>query len=201
MFRSRKGLYGYFNAEKKRRILMTVITYAVPLILLAAGIMMTKTRNNILTVVAMVCVIPAAMSTVGMIMMLFRKSISKEEYDAIDPHIGTLTFAYELYMTSEKQNALVDCVVFCGNEVVGLVTDPKTDLKFAQSHLQKMLRSAGYKVSVHMLGDVKHFTDRLDTLNEHAKELRKGIPFTPDERYPGFDREDMIREAALHISL
>lgn len=201
MFKSKKGLYGYFDAEKKRRILMTVIFYAVPICLLIAGMLLTDTRNNILTVVAMVCVIPAAMSTVGMIMMLMRKSIPKEEYEAIDPHIGSLTFAYELYLTSEKQNALVDCVVFCGNEVVGLVTDKKTDIKFAQNHLQKMLRSAGYKVSVHMLGDVKHFTDRLDTLNEHAEELRKGIPFTPDERYPGFDREDLIRQAALHVSL
>lgn len=180
---------------------MTILLYVFPLCLLAIGINITKTRNNILTVVAMVCVIPAAMSTVGMIMMLMRRSIPKEEYDEIDPHIGTLTFAYELYMTSEKQNALVDCVVFCGNEVVGLVTDRKTDIKFAQSHLQKMLHSAGYKVSVHMLGDIKHFTDRLDSLNEHADELRKGIPFTPDERYPGYDREDMIRDAALHICL
>lgn len=201
MLKSKKGLYGYFNAEKKRRIILTILSYAAPLAVLIIGIAVTKTRNNLLTIVAMVCIIPAAMSTVGMIMMLMRKSIPKEEYDQIDPHIGTLTFAYELYMTSEKKNALVDCVVFCGNEVVGLVTDPKTDLKFAQDHLQKMLRSAGYKTSVHMLGDVKHFVQRLDTLNEHADELRAGIPFTPDERYPGFDREDMIRQAALDISL
>lgn len=201
MLKSKKGQYGYFRTEKRRRLIFTLASFGIPLLILISGILYTGSKNNILTVVAMVGMIPAAMSLVGMIMMLMRKSISKEEFDAIDPHIGVLTYAYELYLTSEKQNALIDCLVICGNEVVCLVTDPKTDRKFAGDHLSKMLRADGYKTSVHVLTDVRHFTDRLDQLNAHADDLRAGIPFKEDPRYPGFDREDLIRQTALNVSL
>ncbi len=201
MLKSKKGQYGYFDAEKKRRLITTLGFFAIPILLFISGILYAGSKKNLLTVVAMVGFIPAAMSMVSLIVIFLRKSISKEEYEAIDPHIGVLTYAYELYLTSEKQNALVDCLVICGNEVVGLVTDEKTDLRFAKDHLQKYLRTDGYKVNVYMLPDVKHFIERCDSLNEHADSLREGIAFTPDERYPNYDREDMIRHCALNLSL
>lgn len=201
MLKSRKGEYGYFNAEKKRRLLTTLALFVLPIGLYAIGLHIAGRKANILTVVAMVGFIPAALSLVGLIMIMMRKSIPKEEYDQIDSHIGSLTFAYELYLTSEKQNALVDCICICGNDVVGLVTDPKTDARFAQDHLTKMLRADGYKTHVHMFTSIDKFVERLDTMNEHADSLREGIAFTPDERYPGYDREDMIRQTALNVSL
>ncbi len=114
---------------------------------------------------------------------------------------GDLTVAYELYMTSEKQNAMVDCIAICGNEVVGLVTDPKTDRRFARDHLQRMLRADGMKVSVNMLGDLRKFTERMDSLNAHADDLRSGIEFQERDGYSGYGREDLIRHFALNYSL
>ncbi len=201
MLKSIKGQYGYFQSEKKRRALITLGFFAVPILILISGIIYSGSRKNLLTVVAMVGFIPAAISLVNFIVIFLRKSISRELYETIDPHIGVLTYAYELYLTSEQKNAMVDCLVFCGNEIVGLITDKDTDPRFAKDHLQKYLRADGYKVSVHMLTDVRHFTERCDSLNAHADDLRAGIPFTPDERFPGYDREDMIRHAALNLSL
>ncbi len=201
MFKSMKGQYGYFRSEKKRRALVTFGFFAIPILILISGILYTGSKKNFLTVIAMVGFIPAAMSMVSFIVIMMRTSISRELYDAIDPHIGSLTYAYELYLTSEKQNALVDCLVFCGNEVVGLVTDPHTDPRFAKDHLQKYLRADGYKVSVYMLTDVRHFVERCDSLNAHADELRAGIAFKEDPRFPGYDREDMIRHTALNLSI
>lgn len=202
MLKSKKGLYGYFAAEKKRRIIITVVMFLIPLMIFMSGYLYSGSRNNLMTVVAMVGLIPASLSMVSLIMIMMRHSLPKEEFDAIDPHIGSLTFAYELYMTSEKENAMVDCIVICGNEVVGLVTDPKTNLRFAQSHLQKMLKADGWQgVKVLMLGDQKHFIERMDSMNAHEKELRSGISFTPREAYPDLDREDLIRLTALNISL
>ncbi len=202
MLKSKKGLYGYFKAEKKRRLLITILLFAIPLVIFVSGMLYSGTKDNILTIVAMVGLIPACLSFVGLVMIMMRKSIPEEEFQEIDPHIGTLTFAYELYMTDEKQNSMIDCLVICGNEVVGLVTDPKTDIHFAQDHLQRYLKADGWnKVSVHLLGDQKKFIERMDSMNAHEKELRAGIPFTPREAYPGLDREDLIRLTALNISL
>ncbi len=201
MLKSIKGQYGYFRKEKTRRAILTLGFFAVPIILLISGIIYTGSKNNLLTVIAMVLFIPASMSLVSFIVVMMRKSISEEMFQTIDPHIGSLTYAYELYLTSNEQNAMVDCIVFCGNEVVGLVTDSKTDPRFAKEHLQKYLRAEGYKVSVYILTDLKHFVERCDSLNAHAAELREGISFKQDDRYPGYDREDMIRHYALNLSI
>jgi hypothetical protein len=41
----------------------------------------------------------------------------------------------------------------------------------------------------------------MDSMNEHADELRKGLTFTPGEAWKGYGREDMIRHSALAVSL
>ena len=201
MKNAKKGQWGYFRNERIRRIFMTAVLFAIPLLILITGQMYFKTRQNLMTVVAMVGLIPACMSLVSVIMFAMRHSLPEEEYRAIQAHEGNLTVAYELYMSSEKKNAMVDCIVICGNEVVGLVTDPKTDAKFAQDHLQRMLRADGYKTTVRMMKDQKHFIERMDSLNEHADELRAGIQFKEQPGYEGSGREDMIRHTALQISL
>lgn len=199
--KSKKGQYGYFDSEKKRRILFAVIALAVPLIVILTSQAYFGTRNNLFTVIGAVLMIPFAMSIVSLIMFLMRKSIPREEYDEIHPHEGNLTCAYELYMTTEKKNYLVDCLVICGNEVVGLMTQPKAALREAEQHLTKMLRADGYKCNVHMMDSVAKFTKRMDELNEHAPELRRGLHFTPNPAYEGYGREDMIMHTCLAISL
>ena len=145
MWKSKKGEWGYFRSQKRRRALITVVLFAIPILILVTSWLYFGTRNNIMTIVAMVGLIPASMSMVNLIMFLMRKSLPEEEYREISAHEGGLTVAYELYLTSEKRNALVDCIAICGNEIVGLVTDPKTDKRFAKDHLQKMLRADGFE--------------------------------------------------------
>ena len=66
MLKSRKGEWGYFRAEKIRRLLMTILMFAIPIVILISGILYFKTKNNLMTIVAMVGIIPAAMSFVGL---------------------------------------------------------------------------------------------------------------------------------------
>lgn len=201
MNKARKGEWGYFRSEKKRRILMTVLIFGIAVLILITGSLYFGSRRNLMTVVSMVTMIPGSMSLVSVIMFSLRKSLPEDEYRILKAHEGCLTTAYELYLTSEKQNALIDCLVICGNEVVGYISDKKTDPRFAADHLKNMLRADGFKTSVHMLTDIRKFTDRMDGLNEHADELRKGLSFKPDPAYEDYGREDMIRHCALQISL
>ncbi len=201
MKKARKGEWGYFASERKRRIIMTCAIFGIAFFILITSALYFKTRRNIMTIVAMVAMIPGSMSLVSVIMFMMRKSLPEEEYRELNSHVGNLTAAYELYLTSQNQNALVDCLVICGNEVVGYISDKKSDPRFAADHLQKMLRADGFKTSVHMLTDIRKFTERMDSLNAHADELRSGLSFKPDPAYEGYGREDMIRHCALNVSL
>ena len=67
----RKGDYGYLASEKKKRILITAILFAVPLGIFFSAMIYFKTRLTIWTVIAVVGCLPACKSMVSLI-MIFR---------------------------------------------------------------------------------------------------------------------------------
>ena len=60
MKKTKKGTYGYIRHERKRRLLITLASFAIPLIIYVTGYIQTKTRLNLFTFVAILGCIPAA---------------------------------------------------------------------------------------------------------------------------------------------
>lgn len=197
----RKGDYGYISHEKRRRFLITLGLFAVPVAVFVIGYIVLGTRMTILTVISAVGCLPACRAAVSLIMIVLRNSIPEEEYREIDAHRGTLTMAYEMYMTTYDKNAMIDAAAICGNTVVCLSTDKKADLKYTESHITKILRANGYSSKINLMSDLKHFTERMDSMNANADALRQGITFKPDEKYPDLGIEDLIKHTMLAISL
>ena len=52
MKKTKKGTYGYIRNERKRRLLITLASFAIPLIIYVTGYIQTKTRLNLFTFVA-----------------------------------------------------------------------------------------------------------------------------------------------------
>ena len=65
-----KGDFGYFQSEKKRKLIITAILFAVPLFIFFTSWIYFKTRMTIWTVVTVVGCLPACNSLVGLIMIL-----------------------------------------------------------------------------------------------------------------------------------
>ncbi len=199
--KSKKGCYGYFRQEKKRRLIITLILFAIPLLIFFTGLLYFKTRESLCTIIAVVGCIPACKSTVGLIMVCMQKSIPEKEYRAIREAAGELTMLYELYLTSNDKNGYVDAFAVCGNEVVGFSSDPKIDVRFTSDLVQRILVQNGYKVHVKILKDLGPYLDRLQSLQKNRESLEKNISFTPDERYPDLSRSELIKHTILAISL
>jgi hypothetical protein len=195
-----KGQYGYFRYERKRRLVITILLFLIPALVFLVGILMFGSQKNLLTVLALVLVIPFAMAFVSLVMVYTHSSIPEEEYREIEEHAGTLTMAYELYVTHEEASTMVDAFAICGNTVVGLVTDKKGDPKFTADYIKKVLRANGIGSNVTLMTDRKHFIERLDSMNEHAGSLRD-VKFKPDSRYPDYDLEQTIWIFLASISL
>ena len=201
MKEGKKGDFHYIKNEKRRRILKTLLYFAVPLIALIIGIMIYKTKTNIVTVIAVVGMLPGCKSLVGTIMIFMYQSMDEEKYKPVEERKGSLTMVYEMVLTNYEKNAYVDTFAICGNQVIGYSSDKKIDLKYVEEHTQKILHHNGYKVNVKIFKDFQPFLDRLHSLNEHADGLRANIPYTPDENYPDLSREEMIKHTILAISL
>lgn len=95
----RKGDYGYLVSEKKKRILITAILFAVPLGIFFSAMIYFKTRLTIWTVIAVVGCLPACKSMVSLIMIFRAKPVAPQVYEEISEHAGRILMSYEMYMT------------------------------------------------------------------------------------------------------
>ena len=172
--KTKKGDFGYFNSEKKRRLLITAGLFSLPLLIFFVAWAVNGTRMTVWTVLTVVGCLPGCKSMVSLIMILLRHPMDEKLYKEIRKHAGDLVMSYEMYMTFYEKSGYLDAVAVCGNTVVGYTSD---------------------------LRDLKPYLERLDSMNEHKESLRNGIKFTPDERYPDLSREELIKHTILAICL
>lgn len=198
---SAKGQFGYFKAEKKRRMILTGILFAVPLLIFFSAWIYHGSRLTIWTVMATVGCLPACKSLVGLIMVLRCRPMDQELYEKICAHAGDLVMSYEMYMTFYDKSAYIDAFAICGNTVVGYSSDPSIDGDYMAAEAQKIVRKNGYKADVKILKELRPFLERLDSMNAHKEALESGIRFTPDERYPELSRNELIKHTLLAICL
>ena len=170
----RKGDPGYIKAEQKRRMLITALLFAVPLLIFFSALFYFKTRLTIWTVIAVVGCLPACKSLVSLIMIFRCKPVEPQILHQIQEHAGSLVMSYEMYMTFYEKSAAIDAFAICGNTVTGFSHDSGIDV---------------------------HFMERLDSMNEHKDSLEEGIRFRPDEKYPELSRNELIKHTILAICL
>ena len=125
--KSRKGEWGYFSSEKRRRILTTSVLFAIPIFIYVTSFLYFGTRRNLMTVVAMVGIIPAAISCVGLIMILMRRSLPEEEYR---------------YRLEELRRLVSEMPLPCSVEIIEGAYEPERFLAFARELADEPERGA-----------------------------------------------------------
>ena len=198
-----KGAYGYIRREKIRRLLITLLMFAIPLAIFFTGMAMHHTRNNILTVVAMVGIIPAARFAVSWIMIMTQKSAPEEIFQITEQKAANLARAYELIVTAYEGRMPLDAVVICGNNVVCYSSRGQQDkIAFMQRHIEKALSTDNFfDMKVKILQDKNAYVQRISQLAEKPDSYREGRRYKPDPRYPDEGRDQLAMRTIMAISL
>lgn len=196
-----KGNFGYVRAERRRRLLLLAGLIALPAAIFITGLLINHTTQNLLTVLAVISLLPACRVIVSVIMIFRCRPLENEVYERIKSHEGSLSTAYELYLTAYEKSAMLEACAVCGNTVVGLMRDPKADIRYEENHILKIMRANGYKCTVNLLTDVNKYIERLDSMNAHADSLRADFHYAPDDRYPDLEVEGLIFNTLLAIAL
>ena len=197
--KTKKGDFGYFNSEKKRRLLITAGLFSLPLLIFFVAWAVNGTRMTVWTVLTVVGCLPGCKSMVSLIMILLRHPMDEKLDKEIRKHAGDLVMSYEMYMTFYEKSASIDAFAICGNTVVGFSSDPKINAAFMEQEAQKILRGNGFKANVKIFTRLPQFLERLDSMNEHRESLEEGIKFRPDEKYPELSRNELIKHTILAI--
>ncbi len=162
-----KGTKNYINSQKKYELIRTLIYFFIPLSLFIAGYVTTKTKVNLLTIVAVVGVLPACKSLVGAIMFLKHHSLSKENTEIIEAVKHELPELYDMVFTTYDKTHVVGHMVIAGNTVCGFSEDKNFKEKEFQTHIQNVLKTDGYKnITVKIFTDINKYTERLEQLKD-----------------------------------
>ena len=187
-----KGNPGYIKNRKRKVILKTVLQFGIVVALLVLGIMETKSRLNLLTLVAVLGCLPASKSLVEVIMLFPHRSINQSVSDEIQEKTSALTVAYDLVFTSEKHIMPVDCVVISDNTICGYTSNEKTDTVFPAKHIKQILYANQFtNVSVKILDNYTAIVTRAEGMNNIAAV----------EKNDTKKKEEKIRQVILNISL
>lgn len=202
MKKTKKGTYGYIRHERKRRLLITLASFAIPLIIYVTGYIQTKTRLNLFTFVAILGCIPAAQAMVSFIMIAMQKPFAQKDYETSAAAAGNLTAAYEMIFTAYEHTTNVGALVVCGDHVVCYTADDKIESAKLEKHIGKLLTANGFgDVQVKVMKDMKNYVNRVKDICAKQDHLREGLTFTPDSRYPDLTRDEMVLHVLLAICL
>lgn len=187
-----KGNPGYIQKRKRMVIIKTILQFGIVIALLLLGIMETKSRMNLLTLVAVLGCLPASKSLVEVIMIFPHRTIAVDTANEIKEKTLYLTVAYDLVLTSEKHIMPIDCVVISDNTICGYTSNEKTDIIFAAKHIKQILYANQFtNVSVKIFDNYTAFITRVEGMNNIAAV----------EKNDTKKKEESIRQVILNISL
>lgn len=198
MKRIAKGNFGYTSSHRKMQILKFFMYVCAALCVFLLGVLTTKTTENLLSVVAIVGVLPCTKELIGVVMSFRRKPMDKKIHEEISAKAGDLEQIYELLFTTSETSYGVEAVIIEGKDVICYTVDPKCDTKKLENHLYKMLNANDYKENVKVFKEYKKFLDRVGDLSRRTKEE---IPYKPHPRYPDLNRDQLIKHTLLALSV
>ena len=182
MKKTEKGTPGYLSHKKHMEIIRTIIYFGIVAAIFFLGYFQTKTRLNLLTVVAVLGCLPAAKALVGVIVRLPYRSADRKIVADLSEKAGHLTTCYDLVLTSTEKIMVVDCIVVSGSTIFGYTHYEKTDPEETQKHIKNILSENGFTgFTVRILREYKAFLARAEGL-DHIAAVEKADTSAQDRK-------------------
>ena len=176
-----KGTQYYLKTQRKYEILRTILYFAISLSLFIAGWITTKSRLNLLTVVAILGCLPACKSVVGMIMFIRYKSCNDKTITEVEKHCEGISGLYDMVFTAYDKTFLVAHMSVKGNTICGYTEAEKFDENAFYKHIEGILKADGFKeTTIKIFKDLNKYTERMEQLKQLNTEekLTEGIVST-----------------------
>lgn len=166
-----RGTENYLKTQKIYELMRTVLYFAVSASLFAAGYLQTKSRVNLLTIVAVLGCLPASKSAVSAIMFFRFHGCSPENGEEIKKHSEGLCVLFDCVFTSYKKNYVVSHLAVRGCTVCGFTEDESFEENEFYKHIQEILKMDGHKdITVKIFTSLSKYTQRLEQLKSLDEE-------------------------------
>ena len=170
MKRTKKGQFGYIKYRRTFHLIVALVLFAMAVALYIAGVKTTGSNKNLLTVVAILGVLPASQSTVTSILGFRAKCCSKELFDKIEGRLDTdMISLYDLYFTTYDKNYPINHIVMKNHCVCGIMDKSKHSVQAFEQYIEETFVKNGIKgVSVKIFEPtmVDKYLNRIEELKK-----------------------------------
>ena len=167
-----KGTHGYIDRKRSRLIMSAVLNVVLVVSLFAIGLILTKTKSNYYTVMAVLMTVPLAYFVTGLAAIGSFKSLGEEKWQEFQGLTGGFVDAVsatDLILTVKEKQMYAGAVLFTTAEVV-LYTENAKKLYAVREDLSGVLKNTGYFSGVFLTDDWNEFMNRA-TANLEAERL------------------------------
>lgn len=160
-----KGTKGYLDSQKKYELARTILYFTITIAIFITGFVTTKTRLNLLTVVAALGSLPACKSLVEMIMFFKFHSLKEDACQTIEAHTQDLDCLYDLVFTSYDKNYSVGHLCVRAGTLCGYTDHKDFDENGFHKHINTILMAENMSnVTIKIFKDLDKYVNRVDQL-------------------------------------
>ena len=173
-----KGEFGYLAYKKSRNMIKTIIAFAIVLVIFIIGFIIWKSKNNYLTMLAVVLVLPAAKFAVSYFVLIPHKNCDEELKNAIEKCKGELNSVYDLVVSNKQKPVGIMAAVISDNQILAYTSSAKADKNLFETSVKEFLKNEKLTCSVLLykdkdtyLGKIKNTALNFDESKENSLDL------------------------------
>ena len=171
--RYEKGEYKYASYSKVRNWIITLVMYELSAAIYTIGYVTTGSNRNVLTIVAILGVLPASKSLIGAIMSSRVKVLNESMYAKIEDNIASLHGLYNLYLTSYELNFYLAHCVITKDSLIAFTTDKDFDNKRFDEHIKKHMKIEGIQdILIKVFDNEDAYINRLTQLSNSDQSVQ-----------------------------
>lgn len=167
-----RGTHEYLKKQLIFEIIKTLLLFAMALGIFFIGYFTLHTKKSLWSVIAVLAMLPACKSLVGVIMFARFKSLDSSEYNSFKSAAGNIPLIVENVITTSQQSYYIKAIACKDNTVVGYLDCKKSsDAKTVNEHLATVLKNGGHKnVTVKIFDKKDDFLKRVAQMNDNLSD-------------------------------
>lgn len=171
-----KGQYGYRDSIWRTRLAVTAVLAAAVLAQLGARYLTDdQAAKNILTVMAILTVLPLANMASPLLASWPYRTPPKDFYEKIKPYEEKCIILYDLILTTKEFVIPLDAIAVHPGGVYGYCTAKKLKVKEAEQSLNKLFTAGGLDPKMKLIPEEKSFLRRMDSLKPAGEGKEDGM--------------------------
>ena len=175
-----KGEFGYLAYKKSRNMIKTIIAFAIVLVIFIIGFIIWKSKNNYLTMIAVVLVLPAAKFAVSYFVLIPHKNCD-----------GELNSVYDLVVSNKQKPVGIMAAVISDNQILAYTSSAKADKNLFETSVKEFLKIEKLTCAVLLYKDKDTYLEKIKNAALNFDENKEN----------SLDRKQYITDGLLRMSM